>query len=198
MLTEQGRQIKSEKSKLAWAEGRIKGHKHSATSRLRMSISHKGRKHGPTPIVVREKLRIASLAARCGSWMKKGEQSPGLVKYWSEHKRIGIESHFYKDGRMSNRAYVSWLSNSTNRRKRQAIGTHTYEEWLSLKLRFSNQCPACLKFEPEIVLTEDHIVPLSRGGSDYISNIQPLCKKCNCRKYTYVQRYEPMKLLQAA
>lgn len=32
-------------------------------------------------------------------------------------------------------------------------------------------------------LTPDHVVPLSRGGTNYIDNIQPLCGPCNSQKH---------------
>lgn len=31
-------------------------------------------------------------------------------------------------------------------------------------------------------LTEDHRIPLSRGGTDWIANIVPCCLSCNCSK----------------
>ena len=67
-------------------------------------------------------------------------------------------------------------------RRRHAIGKHTFAEWELVKKRYNYCCPVCNRCEPEIKLTEDHICPLSKGGSNYIVNIQPLCQSCNSRK----------------
>jgi len=61
-------------------------------------------------------------------------------------------------------------------------GRHTREEWEELKKRFSYTCQVCGRKEPETKMTEDHIIPLSKGGDDSIGNIQPLCKLCNSIK----------------
>ena len=75
-------------------------------------------------------------------------------------------------------------------RKLGAVGTHTIGEWELLKKQYGYTCPCCGKSGPSIKLTEDHIVPLSKGGSNYIENIQPLCKSCNSKKHTQTVVYD--------
>ncbi len=73
-------------------------------------------------------------------------------------------------------------------REKGAVGSHTLEEWNNLKKKFHNKCAFCFE---EKKLTKDHIMPLSEGGSDYIENIQPLCKSCNSRKWKSIKFKNP-------
>lgn len=68
-------------------------------------------------------------------------------------------------------------------------GSHSSGEWHNLKAQYNWRCPSCKREEPEIKLTKDHIRPVSRGGSDNIENIQPLCEMCNVNKNTKVIRF---------
>lgn len=70
-------------------------------------------------------------------------------------------------------------------------GSHTLEQWENLKNRFNHCCAICGMQEPFINqqyqhLTEDHIIPVSRGGSNNIENIQPLCQSCNSKKWNKI------------
>lgn len=59
-------------------------------------------------------------------------------------------------------------------------GTHTKEQWESMKVEFGMRCVKCWEIFPH--LDKDHIIPVYQGGSDSIENIQPLCAWCNCSK----------------
>lgn len=67
------------------------------------------------------------------------------------------------------------------------------EEWIELKRRYCYTCLACGRSEPEIKLTMDHVIPLSKGGPNTIDNIQPLCVSCNCIKHRKHIDYRPEK-----
>lgn len=60
-----------------------------------------------------------------------------------------------------------------------AEGELTVDEWVQVCAQYGNKCLACGETER---LTIDHIVPLSKGGRNDVSNIQPLCWWCNTTK----------------
>lgn len=71
--------------------------------------------------------------------------------------------------------------------KLNAPGHHTMAEWQALKSYYMDQCLCCGDVPDRLEC--DHIVPLSRGGSDDISNCQPLCQTCNGHKHTQTIDY---------
>jgi 5-methylcytosine-specific restriction endonuclease McrA len=71
-------------------------------------------------------------------------------------------------------------------RKAGTDGHYTAKEWLDLCKKTGNRCVRCGSTGK---LTADHVIPLVKGGSNHIENIQPLCGHCNCRKGTRDWRY---------
>lgn len=74
-------------------------------------------------------------------------------------------------------------------RLRGALGSFTEEEWLAKRNATNGRCPFCESQVGVEKMTIDHILPLSKGGSNSISNIRALCRNCNSgrgnRGYSY-------------
>lgn len=58
-------------------------------------------------------------------------------------------------------------------------GAPGFFSWTACLEIYGARCAIC---ETEDNLTVDHIVPLSKGGTNWQFNIQPLCATCNNRK----------------
>jgi 5-methylcytosine-specific restriction endonuclease McrA len=73
-------------------------------------------------------------------------------------------------------------THSSRRRanKARVLGTLTADEWREILVYFNHACAYCLR--TDLPLTQDHIIPLSRGGSDTKENVVPACSSCNSRK----------------
>lgn len=94
-------------------------------------------------------------------------------------KFIGEKSKNWKGG-----VPINLMKHRRRMLERGVIGFFTEQEWENLKKKYDYMCLCCKKIEPEIKLTKDHIIPLIKNGTDYISNIQPLCRSCNSIKHT--------------
>ena len=151
----------------------------------------------------KEKYRLARLGKHHSEETKrkignshKGEKCYNFGKHLSDEikKKLskalkGKKSYLWKGGISKKFGYAGFIQKRREIRKRGNGGYHTLGEWEILKAQYNWICPCCKKKETKIVLTEDHIIPLSRGGSDNIENIQPLCKSCNCKKHTKIIKY---------
>ena len=99
-------------------------------------------------------------------------------EYKKEYRRTHKEeiTEYRKKNPARNKAYKQ------NRRAKQSGsgGSFTAQEWKDLCKKYDYRCLCCNRRRK---LTADHVIPVSKGGSSNISNIQPLCGPCNSRKH---------------
>lgn len=100
-------------------------------------------------------------------------------QWYTEHKSV----HNQRVRNWASRNPRKRLSYVHTRRARRLEngGRYTSEQWEMLKQQYGYKCLCCGETKP---LTVDHVIPIARGGSNDISNIQPLCIRCNKSKAT--------------
>lgn len=74
------------------------------------------------------------------------------------------------------------LQNNRRARQLKAEGNYTTAEIEALYEKQHHKCANCLVFMAPRAYHRDHIIPISKGGSNSIKNIQLLCPSCNVRK----------------
>lgn len=129
------------------------------------------------------------------------------AEYYAGHKEVKSASakHWYNKNRVKRLIQTdAWrkahkelvLSRAHARRVKLRNGpTYTVGEWAALLIETGNKCLCCGK--TGITLSIDHIVPVSKGGTNTIDNLQPLCIICNVKKGTKTINYRELQCQRA-
>lgn len=119
------------------------------------------------------------------------EKNPAYFKSYREANRDRLleQDRCYRE---ANPDKVLEGSRRRRTRKISAEGSFTETEFQELLQKYDNQCLCCKQpFTEDNPPQRDHIVPLSKGGTDFIENVQCLCRLCNQRKHTAIIDYRP-------
>ena len=108
------------------------------------------------------------------------------IPFWEQAAYKGIRKRgesrqvYYRRYAKTHKVIISHIKARRYAREKGAAGSHTLKEWQKLKQLWNYYCAICGLRKP---LTKDHIIPLSKNGTDFIENIQPLCGSCNSKKW---------------
>ena len=129
-----------------------------------------------------------------------GIKRPDMSGDRNPSRRADVREKIREKAKGNNNGFKHGLSRTNkyrvmvnSRRRTNKIGNggcHTIAEWDTLKAQYNWTCLCCGRNESDIKLEVDHIIPLVKGGSDNIENIQPLCRTCNAKKYTKIISYK--------
>lgn len=116
----------------------------------------------------------------------------GVTYYWNNRDRaLSVSRQYYRNHRdkelQRNKLYYQTHPEKARmhgqRRRARCLGAAVCDlasgEWQKILEHYGHRCAYCSNVGD---MTQDHIIPLSRGGWHTISNIAPACRSCNSKK----------------
>ncbi len=137
-----------------------------------------------------EKIRLANNGFKKGNTTFKGKKHSVETLEKMREQNTGEKNPAWKGGVSKRKDYHYPYSSRRRAKKKGNGGKHTLLQWDNLREVYNYTCPSCFRKEPEIKLTRDHTLPIAKGGTDNIDNIQPLCLSCNDKKGINHIKYE--------
>lgn len=109
----------------------------------------------------------------------KKQKSEYDKKYLEENKEHKKE--YYNIWKKQGGQEIRRINEQTRKaRKKELENTLTIDEWKECLSYFDNKCAYC--GDESEGLTQDHVIPVSKGGGYTKENIIPSCKHCNSSK----------------
>lgn len=146
--------------------------------------NEKWRKANPEKVAAQKKRYREKHPEKIAASNKKWAQNnPDKVS--AQHKRYNEKNREKKEAgkrrwRRENHDKVLAMKHKRRALKSGNGGSFSDQEWRELVMCTGNKCLCCGFVH--VKLTPDHIVPLTKGGTSNIDNIQPLCVSCNSKK----------------
>lgn len=119
---------------------------------------------------------VACMKARAHA-QELAHKAKGIKRVRNPEERQRTFARYY---RRNTQRQVMW-TRVRRARRRGAGGWHTPTQVLELFARQRGKCIYC-RTSLKDGYDEDHIVPIARGGTNDIANIQLLCPRCNGSK----------------
>ncbi len=115
----------------------------------------------------------------------RAENKEYFAQYYADNREYYAQHN--SDWRQANPEKKRANDQRRRARKANAKGTFTADDWKARLAYHGYRCIYCGVEKSETkegYLTMEHLIPLSRGGTNYPSNLAPSCKSCNCKKHT--------------
>ncbi|GAC1700132.1 MAG: hypothetical protein NVS9B4_00950 [Candidatus Acidiferrum sp.] len=125
------------------------------------------------------KTHRAEMYAQTKAWNKKNpEKRAAICRKWEKANLDKVHA-YRKAWTKANPEKVRAKKQNRSAADRGAEGKITAAEWAILLKYYKHACACC---GAKGKLTLDHIVAVTKGGSNTIDNAQPLCLACNSAK----------------
>ena len=146
----------------AWRTANPEKHKASikaAKDKTRDAIRRKGREYYAAH-------REERLAYRRAYYAAHKERAQELARRWNAANHDKVMGYVHQRNAKTRGATIANLSAA---------------QWSAIKVAYKFRCAYCGRTMNR--LTQDHVIPLSKGGQHVPENIVPACSSCNKRKY---------------
>jgi len=130
---------------------------------------------GLPPVIRLRRIPWARLLAML-PWQREQARAKGRARRAANLERARAATRAWRARNPAARTVARHL-----RRSRLVGGRFTAAEWRELLVAWHGLCAYCSVGGK---MTVDHRVPLSRGGTNDISNVLPACMACNTAKHT--------------
>lgn len=115
---------------------------------------------------------------RCKIYNKTNKEK--ISKYYKIYCKSSKERVRKSNYKKTNKDKTNLNTQKRRNAKKNLISSFTYNDWLVCRKFFNNKCAYCGK--SKVLLTQEHFIPITKGGNYTKDNIIPVCLSCNSSK----------------